>query len=112
MYLTILSFSYYSSFFLFFESFSPLLCYYVSFCIWPHTLTFPKASAQCLDKHKMSCSQRPGTHKGRYGAVKVVQVIPLVSLTTCNRWWVEMFECRGVVERGMSLLRKLFWPDG
>src|SRR3954463_8904536 len=104
MYLTILSFSYYSFFFESF-SFSPLLCYYVSFCIWPHTLTFPKASAQCLDKHKMSCSHRIDTHKGRYGVVKVVQVIPLVLLTTCNRWWGMMFECRGVVERVVTLMR-------
>ena len=27
-------------FFLILSPFSPLLCYYVSFCIWPHTLTF------------------------------------------------------------------------
>src|SRR4051812_45256137 len=106
MYLTILSFSFYSFFYSFLFFF--LLCYYVSFCIWPHTLTFPKASAQCLDKHKMSCSHRIDTHKGRYGAVKVVHVIPLVLLTTCNRWWGGvMFECRGVVERGMTLMRKL-----
>src|SRR3954468_2203332 len=81
-----------------------LLCYLLYLSSHSH---FPKASAQCLDKHKMSCSHRIDTHKVRYGAVKVVQVIPLVLLTTCNRWWGKMFECRGVVERGMTLMRKL-----
>ncbi len=90
-------FSFFFFDFFYFFSLAMLLCQLLYLASHSH---FPKASAQCLDKHKMSCSHRIDTHKGRYGAVKVAQVIPLVLLRTCNRWWWMMFECRGVDERG------------
>ena len=71
------------------------------------TLSLSEGKCTMLRQTQNELLSRIDTHKGRYGAVKVAQVIPLVLLRTCNRWWWMMFECRGVVERVVTLMRKL-----
>ena len=57
------------------------------------TLSLSEGKCTMLRQTQNELLSKEDTHKGRYGAVKVAQVIPLVLLMTCDRCWGR---CSGV----------------